>query len=68
MPTESGLNLVPTVSQREVSPTVGSMPTTSLQLAGLIILPLVSIPVVAHARPIEAPRALADKLPLSSWF
>ena len=39
---------------RDVSPTVGFIPTALLELAGHIILPSVSVPKVAAAKPMDA--------------
>lgn len=53
---------------REVKPTVGLIPTRLFLLDGLTILPAVSVPSDANARPMELPTPLPDELPLGSIF
>ena len=51
----------------DVRPTVGLIPTRLLTSLGLRILPSVSDPRVANARPIAEETALPLELPLGSW-
>jgi hypothetical protein len=53
---------------REVNPTVGLIPTRLFILEGLTMLPSVSVPSAANARPIEVPTPLPEELPLGSIF
>lgn len=55
-------------SDLDVNPTVGFIPTRLLTLAGLRILPSVSVPREAKASPIELLTPLQDQLPLGSIF
>jgi hypothetical protein len=52
--------------EREVKPTEGLIPTRLFLLDGLTILPSVSVPSAANARPIELPTPLPAELPLAS--
>jgi hypothetical protein len=54
--------------EREVNPTDGLMPTRLFILDGPTMLPSVSVPSDANARPIEIPTPLPDELPLGSIF
>ncbi len=48
----------------EVSPTEGFIPTKLLTLEGLKMLPSVSVPKAANAKPMELPTPLPEELPL----
>ena len=52
---------------REVRPTVGLMPTTLLAEAGNRMLPEVSVPSEANAKPMDEATALPLEEPLGSY-